>query len=68
MTKREAQKALKMAERSGYVAYHGGIVVMEENNKRYYGINIDGDGRDSRLFGCPRLIWDFEYVQERFSR
>lgn len=68
MTKKEAQKALKIAEKNGYVRYHSGIVTMEDGNKRYYGINIDGDGREGRLFGCPRIIWDMDYVKERFGQ
>lgn len=58
MTKRDAQKTLKIALKCGYVAYHNGLVGFEENGKiTSWGANIDGDGRDGRLFGCPEVIW-----------
>ena len=69
MNKKQAQQALRWAERNGYVAYHSGIVAFEENNKvTGYGINIDGDGHDGRLFGCPKIIWDYERCQEMWGK
>ena len=69
----EAKKYLKRAENSGYVANRSGIV-MQEGQARWggnttgnsYGINIDGDGHDGRLFGCPRIIWDSETAENQF--
>ena len=71
MTYTEAKKYLRRAERNGYVAYHSGIAHMVTGIRNgreigYYGINIDGDGQDGRLFGCPKLIWDAEQAEERF--
>ena len=71
MTHTQARRYLARAERNGYVAYHKGIAhtVTGIRNGRelgYYGINIDGDGHDGRLFGCPELIWDAEKAEERF--
>jgi len=31
-----------------------------------YGVNIDGDGRDGRLFGCPQIIWSAEQAEAKF--
>ena len=62
MTYTQAVKYLHRAERNGYVAYHSGICTMDGN----YGINIDGDGHDGRLFGCPQIIWDVERAEEQF--
>lgn len=58
MTKKEAQKTLKIALKCGYVEYYNGLVLFEENGKRSWGANIDGDGRDGRLFGCPKVVWN----------
>lgn len=73
MTYRQAQKYLRRAEARGYVAYHSGIVSMEiplqwgGNTTGYtYGINIDGDGHEGRLFGCPKIIWDVETAERLF--
>jgi hypothetical protein len=68
----EAIKYLKRAEARGYIRYHSGIVCQENNNRKwggpgnYYGINIDGDGKDGRLFGCPQIIWDAEQAEDMF--
>lgn len=63
-----AKKMLKRAEARGYVAYHSGIVCYEGQNggKNSYGINIDGDGHDGRLFGCPKIIWSTEQFNDSF--
>jgi len=72
MTYTQAKMYLRRAERSGYVAYHKGIVSMERkpwwgSPARYnYGINIDGDGCEGRLFGCPEIIWEAESAEEQF--
>ena len=71
MTNTQAQKYLKRATKRGYVAYHSGIAHMVTGIKRgketgYYGINIDGDGHEGRLFGCPKLIWDARIAEEMF--
>lgn len=67
MTLTQARKYLKRAEKSGYVAYHSGIASMSDNGrKQFYGINIDGDGQEGRLFGRPKLIWDADQAEERF--
>lgn len=59
MTKKEAQKTLSIARKCGYVPYYNGLVTFEENGKiTSWGANIDGDGRDGRLFGCPQVIWN----------
>jgi hypothetical protein len=75
MTHSQAKKYLARAERRGYVAYHNGIV-MEETEKRYggnttgtnWGINIDGDGHNGRLFSCPQIIWSAEQAEEKFPK
>ena len=66
-----AIKQLKRAERAGYVPVNSGIVIMEVAKRfggnttgRVYGINIDGDGHDGRLFGCPKIIWSVEQIDE----
>ena len=64
MTYTQAKKYLARAERSGYVAAYSGICNMDDG--RYYGINIDGDGRDGRLFGCPQIIWSAEDAEDKF--
>lgn len=63
MTYTQAVKYLKRAERSGYVAYHSGLV---NDGEAWYGINIDGDGHDGRNFGCPQIIWDIETAERMF--
>jgi hypothetical protein len=58
MTYSKANQMLMAAEKRGYVKYHSGIVSFEEGGRvTNYGINIDGDGHDGRLFGCPKIIW-----------
>jgi hypothetical protein len=71
MTYTNAKKYLARAERRGYVANRSGIVMQEFNPSwggnttgRAYGINIDGDGHDGRLFGCPQIIWDTEQAED----
>lgn len=64
MTYVEAKKFLKRAEKNGYVRAYGGIVNYEDG--KYYGINIDGDGRDGRYFGCPQIIWDAAWAEQKF--
>ena len=63
MTYTMAKKWLRKAERCGYVAYHKGIVV---DDKKNYGINIDGDGHNGRNFGCPEIIWSVEHAEQFF--
>lgn len=59
MTKKEAQQTLRIAEKCGYVAYHSGLVRFTENGETVsWGANIDGNGRDGRLSGCPKVIWN----------
>lgn len=60
MTKREAQRTLRIAIKCGYVAQgRSGLVAWEENGKiTGWGANIDGDGKDGRYFGCPQVIWN----------
>lgn len=58
----QATKYLQRALKNGYVAYHGGIVSQDGS----YGINIDGDGHQGRLFGCPQIIWDSETAERKF--
>jgi hypothetical protein len=68
MTYSKANQMLVAAEKRGYVKYHSGIVSFEENGKATnYGINIDGDGRDGRLFGCPKILWTVESVNKLLS-
>ena len=62
MTHKEAEKYLKRSEKNGYVAYHSGLVTMDAD----WGINIDGDGHDGRLFGCPKIIWSAEEAEKLF--
>jgi hypothetical protein len=70
----EAKRYLARAEKNGYVAYHSGIVHMvtgiskSGKEKGYYGINIDGDGHDGRIFGCPKIIYSTEAAEERFPK
>jgi len=59
----QAIKYLKRACKRGFVAYHSGIVSDGDGD---YGINIDGDGRDGRLFGCPTIIWSPDSAEEKF--
>jgi hypothetical protein len=72
MNLKEARIYLRRATRRGYVPYHGGICRMITGRTRYgkevghYGINIDGDGHDGRLFGCPKLIWDADTAEDMF--
>ncbi len=63
MTYKQATDWLKRAEKAGYVAYHQGVVKMDGD----YGINIDGDGHNGRLFGCPEIIWSQENAVEFFD-
>ena len=64
----QARRMLRRAERNGYVPYHRGIVSSETDRGRTtYGINIDGDGHDGRLFGCPMIIWDYDQAMEFFA-
>jgi hypothetical protein len=58
MTYAKARQMLQAAQKRGYVKYHQGIVSMDNN----YGINIDGDGHDGRLFGCPKTLWAVDAV------
>jgi len=69
----EAKKYLNRAENNGYVRNHSGIVMQEVKSRWggnttgcFYGINIDGDGHNGRLFGCPRIIWDVETAESMF--
>lgn len=69
----QAKKYLNRAERNGYVAYHNGIVSQEipvrwsgNTTGLSFGINIDGDGHNGRLFGCPQIIWDTETAENMF--
>jgi hypothetical protein len=69
----EAKKYLNRAENNGYVRYHSGLVMTEEPVRRggnttgsSWGINIDGDGHNGRLFGCPQMIWDVETAERLF--
>lgn len=64
MTRKQAERWLARAEKHGYVAYHSGIVRMEG---RCYGINIDGDGRNGRFFGCPKIFWTQESLVDFFA-
>jgi hypothetical protein len=73
MNHTEAVKYLKRAENTGYVRYHSGLVMQETELRwggnttgTFWGINIDGDGHDGRLFGCPQIIWDVETAENRF--
>jgi len=73
MTHKQAVTYLNRAEKSGYVRYHSGIVRMDvepqwsgNTTGSIYGINIDGDGFNGRLFGCPCIIWDIETAEMRF--
>jgi len=66
MTYKQAISALHRAEKNGYVRYHSGLT--HENETGHYGINIDGDGHDGRLFGCPQIIWDKEQAEEKFPK
>jgi hypothetical protein len=73
MTHSEAKKYLNRAENNGYVRYHNGIVTQETKTKWggnttgfICGINIDGDGHNGRLFGCPKIIWDTETAERMF--
>lgn len=67
MRKAEAKKYLDRACRNGYVPYHTGLVLSEgQGQKENWGINIDGDGREGRLFGCPKIIWDAGHAEEMF--
>lgn len=69
MNYNQAKLALHKICKCGYVPYHRGIVCQEDSNGRVsiYGINIDGDGHDGRLFGCPQIIWDQEHFNEFFN-
>lgn len=65
MTHSKAKQMLAAAEKRGYVRYHQGIVCFWENGKaQNYGINIDGDGCDGRYFGCPKILWTVEAVNQ----
>jgi len=73
MTHTQAITYLNRAEKNGYVRYHSGIVRQDiilqwsgNTTGSTWGINIDGDGHDGRLFGCPCIIWDAETAEERF--
>lgn len=68
MNHTEAVKYLKRAEKNGYVRYHSGLVAMEQGSRTSWGINIDGDGHDGRLFGSPRIIWSKEEAEEMFPK
>lgn len=64
MTFKQAQRWLRRAQRNGYVAYHKGIVYEEG---RGYGVNIDGDGREGRLFGNPEIFWTQDQIIDFFA-
>lgn len=71
MTLTEARKYLRRAKREGYVPCDSGLAHMVTGIRNghecgYWGINIDGDGRGGRLFGCPRLIWSAEIAEAKF--
>ena len=73
MTHTEAKKYLNRAENNGYVRNHSGLVIIETKVKWggnttgcEWGINIDGDGHEGRLFGCPQIIWDTETAEIMF--
>lgn len=73
MTYTEAKKYLKRAVSRGYIPVNNGIVSMEiprrwggNTTGHTYGINIDGDGRNNRYFGCPRIIWSANDAEEKF--
>ena len=74
MTYTQAKTYLRRATRNGYVPYHSGITHMVTGVSKsgreigYYGINIDGDGHNGRNFGCPQIIWDKDYAEERFHK
>lgn len=62
MTKAQATKSLSSLTRAGYVAYHTGLIYHDDN--KTWGVNVDGDGHDGRLFGCPKTFWSIEKVEE----
>jgi len=69
----QALKYLARAERSGYVKNYSGFVRQDTTPRwggnttgSFWGINIDGDGHNGRLFGCPEIIWDVEIAESRF--
>ena len=64
MTYTQAEKYLKRATKQGYAPYHSGSGIV--NMDGGYGINIDGDGHDGRLFGCPQIIWSADQAEEKF--
>ena len=65
MTYSKANQMLMAAEKRGYVKYHSGITSFEEGGRvTNYGINIDGDGNEGRLFGCPKIIWTVGEVND----
>lgn len=63
MTYKHAKRWLRRAEKHGYVPYHEGIVKMGNA----YGVNIDGDGQDGRLFGNPRIFWTQDQIIDFFA-